>query len=97
MYHRPNAGNIYRPNTRDMFLNLSRRVILKYAPTQSQTGNAANNTENCIIFIIIFIIISFSVCMFFILIWLSITTAAMMPSNAAVAFRVCFMRNKVLR
>ena len=61
MYHRPNAGNIYRPNTRDMFLNLSRRVILKYAPTQSQTGNAANNTENCIIVIMI----SFSVCMFF--------------------------------
>lgn len=38
-------------------------------------GNAANNTENCIIVIII----SFSVCMFFIFIWLSITTAAMMP------------------
>lgn len=88
MYHRPNAGNIYRPNTRDMFLNLSRRVILKYAPTQSQTGNAANNTENCIIAIIT----SFSVCMFFVFIWLSITTAATMPSIAAGAFRVCFIR-----
>lgn len=61
MYHRPNAGNIYRPQRRDILRNLSWRAILKYAPIQSHTGNTANNTTS----LIIVIMISLSVCMIF--------------------------------